>query len=99
MQVYGILLLQDFATAHPECRGAVAAWILEAREAVWTTAREVQERYTRAKVSAGGRVVFDLHLGLYLICALLKYDKGIVLVERAWFNGQPPKLATRASKK
>ena len=99
MQLYGLIILQQFATAHPECRGAAAAWLLEVNEGAWTTAQQVQERYRTAQVSKAGGVVFDLVLGVYLLGTKVRYDKGIVLVERAWVDGQPAKVATRASKK
>lgn len=99
MQLYGLIILQEFATAHPECRGAAAAWVLEVNDASWTTAGQMQKRYSTAQVTKDGRVVFNLHLGLYLLGAKVRYDKGIVLVERAWVDGQPAKVATRVSKK
>lgn len=103
MHLYGLIILREFAAAHPQCRGAAAAWEQEVREAEWATARPLQERHTTAQFSAGGGVVFDLlveqHAGLYLIGTKVRYDKGIVVVERAWLGGQPLKAATRASKK
>jgi len=99
MQLYGLITLQNFATANPDCRGATAAWVLEVRDASWTTAGQILKHYNTAQVAEDGRVVFNLHLGLYLLGAKVRYDKGIVLVERAWVDGQPAKVATRVSKK
>ena len=47
----------------------------------------------------GGRVVFRLLKGLYMLDTKVKFDRGVVLVEKAWVDGQPAKAATRASKK
>jgi mRNA-degrading endonuclease HigB of HigAB toxin-antitoxin module len=99
VQLYGLIVLQAFANAHPDCRGAVAAWILEVNDARWTAAQQVQERYSTAQITSNGRVVFDLLYGKYLLGTKVRFDKGIVLVERAWVDGQPAKVATRASKK
>ncbi|HWT19230.1 MAG TPA: hypothetical protein VN280_09970 [Variovorax sp.] len=103
MHLYGLIILREFAAAHPQCRGAAAAWEQEVKEAEWTTARPLQERHATAQIGSDGQVVFDLlvgpQAGLYLLGTKVRYDKGIVLVERAWLGGQPPKAATRASKK
>jgi mRNA interferase HigB len=99
MQLYGLIILNEFAAAHPECLGPVAAWRLEVEEASWTTPQQVQARYITAQIAKGGRVVFGLLRGVYMLGTKVKYDRGIVLVERAWVDGQPAKAATRSSKK
>lgn len=103
MHLYGLIILREFAAAHPKCRGAAAAWEQEVQEAEWASARPLQERHATAQIGSDGRVVFDLlvgpQAGLYLLGTKVRYDKGIVLVERAWLGGQPLKAATRASKK
>jgi len=98
MQLYGLIVLNQFAAAHPECLGAVAAWRLEVEEARWTTPQQVQERYATAHVTKGGCVVFGLMRGVYMLGTKVKYDRGIVLVESAWVDGQPARAATRSSK-
>ena len=99
MHLYGILIVQRFATAHPACRSAAYAWILEAKEGAWSSEQHVQERYRTAQVGKNGRVVFDLLTGIYMLATRVMYDKGILVVERAWVDGQPAKAAARASKK
>jgi len=99
MQLYGTIILDDFATAHPGCRGCVAAWRMEVETVTWTTPRHMQERHLTAQVAKGGRVVFRLLKGLYMLDTKVMFDRGIVLVENAWVDGQPAKAATRTSKK
>lgn len=103
MHLYGLIILREFAAAHPQCRGAAAAWEQEVQEAEWSTTRRLQERHTTAQIGSDGRVVFDLlvgpQAGIYLLGTKVRFDQGIVLVERAWLGGQPLKAATRASRK
>lgn len=99
MQLYGTIILNEFAAANPACRGCVAAWRLEVETVTWTTPRQMQERHLTAQIAKGGRVVFRLLKGLYLLDTKVMFDRGIVLVENAWVDGQPAKAATRTSKK
>lgn len=99
MQLYGTIILDEFAAAHPDCRGYVAAWRMEVETVTWTTPRQLQERHFTAQIAKGGRVVFRLLKGLYMLDTKVRFDRGIVLVENAWVDGQPAKAATRTSKK
>jgi mRNA-degrading endonuclease HigB of HigAB toxin-antitoxin module len=99
MQLYGTIILDEFTAAYPDCRGHVAAWRVEVEEATWTTSQHLQERHITAQIAKGGRVVFRLLKGLYMLDTKVKFDRGVVLVEKAWVDGQPAKAATRASKK
>lgn len=99
MQLYGIIILNEFAAAHPDCRGHVAAWQGEVEAANWANLRQLQERYITAQVAKGGRVVFRLLQGLYMLDTKVRCDKGIVFVQDAWVDGQPAKAAARSSKK
>ncbi|CAN7768316.1 type II toxin-antitoxin system HigB family toxin [Variovorax sp. LjRoot84] len=99
MQLYGVVILNEFAAAHPECRGHVAAWRGEVEAATWTNLRQLQERYITAQIAKSGRVVFRLLQGLYMVDTKVRCDKGIVLVQNAWVDGQTAKAATRSSKK
>lgn len=83
MQLFGKLVLSEFSDAFPESIGQVTAWRHEVEEANWSSLRQVQERYRNARVSKGGRVVFSLRKGLYLLDTSVRCDKGIVLVREA----------------
>lgn len=91
MQLYGTIILSQFAAQYPDCRGQVAAWQLEVEEASWRNPQQLQERFATAQVSSGGQVVFRLLRGLYLLGTRVKYDMGIVIVQNAWADGHPEK--------
>lgn len=99
MQLHGIILLNEFAAKNPDCRGHVAAWRGEVEAASWTSLSQVQERYLTAQISKGERVIFRLLRGLYMVDTKVRCDKGIVLVQDAWVDGQPTKTPSRSPKK
>lgn len=84
MRLIGLLRLDALCDLHPECRGQVIAWRNEVDQAQWTSLREVRERYATAEVANNGTVVFRLLHGLYQLATLVRLDRGIVVVERAW---------------
>lgn len=98
MQLYGVIILDDFAAAHPEYRGHLAAWRNEIEDAGWKSLKHLQERHITAQVARDGRVVFRL-LGICMVDTKVRCELGIVLVQAAWVDGQPAKAATRALKK
>lgn len=98
MQLYGVIILNDFVVAHPECRGIVAAWRNEIEDARWKSLKPLQERHIAAQVAQDGRVVFRL-LGICMIDTKVRCELGIVLVQAAWVEGQPFRAATRTLKK
>lgn len=99
MQLYGVVILNEFATAHPECCGHIAAWRGEVEAATWLTLKQLQERFITAQVAAGGHVIFRLLQGLYMVDTKVQCDRGIVVVQDAWVDGRPAKAAPGASKK
>jgi len=98
MHLYGVIILDDLAATHPECRGHLAAWRHEIEDAHWTSMKHLQERHVSAQVTQGDRVVFRL-LGICMIDTSVRCELGIVLVRDAWVDGQPVRAAIRAMKK
>ena len=97
MQLYGVIILDDLAATHPECRGQVAAWRNEVEVARWKSLRHLQERHITAQVAEDGRVVFRL-LGVCMVDTKVRCELGIVLVQAAWVDGQPARAANRRLK-
>lgn len=98
MQLIGILRLDALFTQHPECRGLVTAWRREVEAAEWTSLRQVRERYATATVANDGTVVFRLLQGLYQLATLVRLDKGIVVVERAWSTASGQNAAPQGAR-
>lgn len=98
MQLIGTLRLDALCTQHPECRGLVAAWRHEVEAAEWTSLRQVRERYATATVANDGTVVFRLLQGLCQLATLVRLDKGIVVVERAWSTASGQNAAPQGAR-
>jgi mRNA-degrading endonuclease HigB of HigAB toxin-antitoxin module len=98
MQLIGILRLDALCAQHPECRGLVTAWRHEVEDADWTSLRQVRERYITATVAKDGTVVFRLLQGLYQLATLVRLDKGIVFVERAWSTASDQNAAPQGAR-
>jgi len=98
MQLIGILRLDALCTQHPECRGLVTAWRHEVEGAEWTSLRQVRELYVTAAVANDGTVVFRLLQGLYQLATLVRLDKGIVVVEKAWSTASGQNAAPQGAR-
>jgi mRNA interferase HigB len=84
MQLFGKRRLETFMHDHADSCIPLAAWQLEAEEAVWTTPEEVQQRYLDALVQPN-RLVFTVK-NMYRIDVKAKFKQGILMVERVWIN-------------
>jgi len=84
MELLGRYRLNAFAKLFPRCREPFRAFACEVQEATWTGHVEIRDRYRSAQVGANGHVVFGFVEGLYLVETQIRFDKGLMTVERAW---------------
>lgn len=84
MELLGKLRLTAFAEMFPRCREPFQIFAYEVREASWTRIAEVKARYQSATVEENDHVVFPFVGGLYLVETQIRFDKGLMKVERAW---------------
>jgi mRNA interferase HigB len=82
MTVVGKRLLTEFARKHASARDAIAAWILEAEEAVWTSGVDVKARFSSASFVDNDRVVFNIKGNHFRLDVQINYPAQIVLVRR-----------------
>lgn len=87
MQIFNKPLLSTFKEKNEESVVPLDAWQLEAEEAEWSGPKEVKKLYCGATLSPN-RIVFSLARGLYRLAVKVKYERGIVLVERVWTDAQ-----------
>lgn len=84
MQVLGLVRLNAFASQHAKCRLPFAAWRLEVEEAQWAGAMQVQSRYKAAEITGENTVNFAFLENCYWLGTRIVYEKGLLVVERAW---------------
>ena len=73
MRVLGRPRIEDAMRAHPDLRGALRAWTAEVERADWRSSAEISERYPRASLMGGRRVVFRLRGNRYRLIATVQY--------------------------
>lgn len=90
MELLGRHKLNTFAAAFPRCRAPFNVFACEVAEASWKDFREIKDRYRFAEVGKNGQVVFGFVENLYLVETLIRLDKGLLVVERAWESTTRP---------
>lgn len=65
--------LRDFAALHPDAAGALDAWYRETKAARWASPEEMKERYPKASILGGRRVVFDIGGNKYRLVAKVRW--------------------------
>jgi len=76
MRVIARKTLATFWSQHADAEGPLRAWFAEATKATWLTTADIKERYAKASVIDGERIVFDIGGNKYR------------LVTKVWFNGR-----------
>ena len=87
MHIFNKPMLSKFKEANEESVVPLDVWELEAEEAEWSGPKQVKKLYCGATLSPN-RIVFSLARGLYRLAVKVRYERGIVLVERVWADAQ-----------
>lgn len=74
--------LVAFKRKHAASRGPIDAWEAEVRKASWRSWSDVQSGFPRASWIGEGRVVFDIKGNDYRLVVLVRFQLGIVFIER-----------------
>lgn len=81
MRIIARSTLAEFGREHPETRASLAHWISVARDAEWTSANDVRNAFSKAKVLNGGRVRFEVAGGDYRMVVAFDFRRGIAFVK------------------
>ena len=63
-----------------DARGALEAWLREARRAAWQSPQEIKRQYASASVLRGGRVVFNICGNRYRLVVRINFGQQIAYV-------------------
>lgn len=80
MRVVGVDKLHKFWKRRKDAKPQLEAWYAEAKDATWTTPREVKDRYPKASIIGNNRVVFDIFGGSYRLVVHVKYGFATVVI-------------------
>lgn len=67
---------------HANSRPSLAAWLDEAETAEWKTPQDIKDRFRSADVLSGNRVVFDIGGNNYRLVVLVRYQNGILFIQK-----------------
>jgi mRNA interferase HigB len=88
VRVVNVTILDDYMAEHARCRAAVKAWLAEVREAAWPSPVELKQRYPKASLLSGNRVVFNLAGNHYRLLCTVAYQTLVVVVNRIGTHGE-----------
>ena len=81
MRLLGREIIDTFCRRHTAAKGALDAWMNEAKEATWSTPHEIKERYGSADFLSGNRVIFNIKGNHYRLVVVMTYRHGIARVQ------------------
>ena len=83
LKVLGIPILEKFKKNHAPSRGALNAWLLEAKDAKWLNMNDIWQRYPKASLmkKSNSRVIFDIKGNDYRLAVQAKFKHGILKIE------------------
>lgn len=81
MRVIAVRNLRDFWKKHPAAKGALLAWLHEAKAAQWRSPADIKARYPTASVLKSRRVVFNIKGNEYRLVAAVAYRFGAVYIK------------------
>lgn len=67
---------------HANSRPSLSAWLDEAEAADWKTSQDIKDRFRSADFLSGNRVVFDIGGNNYRLAVLVRYQNGILLIQK-----------------
>jgi mRNA interferase HigB len=82
MRVLGKKVLDEFKNSHADARGQLDAWLVEVENATWKTPQDIKDKHRSADFLDGNRVIFNIKGNRYRLVVQVRYQNGIVVVER-----------------
>lgn len=82
MKIVGREVVEKFMRKHARSRSSLTAWLDDAEAAEWKTPQEIKDRHRSADFLSGNRVVFDIGGNNYRLIVLVRYQNGILLIQR-----------------
>lgn len=81
MKIIGLGLLSAFCDEHADCRGWIANWIQDVRQATWSTPQDIKLRYPTASFLGQNVVIFNVRGNVYRLQTQVALRVGVVAVK------------------
>lgn len=82
MTIVGLQSIEKFIRKHANSKASLSAWLTEAEDAEWKTPQDIRDRFRSADFLSGDRVVFNIGGNNYRLVVLVRYQNGIILIQR-----------------
>lgn len=80
MRLLGRERLQAFCDKHADARKWIENWLAEVEAGVWSTPKDIKERYNSASILADNTVIFNVKGNDYRLEVTVAYNTGVVVV-------------------
>jgi mRNA interferase HigB len=80
--IAGRQLIEKFMRKHANARPSLSAWLDEAEAAAWKSSKDIKDRFRSADFLSGNRVVFNIGGNNYRLVVLVRYQNGILLIQK-----------------
>lgn len=80
MRVIAKRTLRAFWRRHPDAEGPLKAWYTEVKAADWARPQDAKDRFARASLVGGNRIVFDIGGNKYRLVAKINYPYRVVYI-------------------
>jgi mRNA interferase HigB len=82
MKVLGQTKLEKFMRKHARAKTSLSSWLQDAKDAEWKTTQDIRDRYNSADFLSDNRVVFNIGGNNFRLVVIVRYQNGIVLIDR-----------------
>ncbi|MEZ7956670.1 MAG: type II toxin-antitoxin system HigB family toxin [Rubritalea sp.] len=69
-------------TKHSRALSPLSAWVQDAKDSKWKTTQDIKNRYRSADFLKNNRVVFNIGGNNFRLVVIVRYQNGIVLVDK-----------------
>ena len=73
--------LKDYYSKHKETKSQLEAWIHDVKNSNWSKQIEVKEKYGKASIIGGDKVVFNIKRNKYRLVTKINYRMKIVYIK------------------
>lgn len=82
MKLVGLKKLEKFMTKHSRAKSPLSAWIQDTKDSEWKNTQDIKNRYRSADFLKNNRVVFNIGGNNFRLVVIVRYQNGIVLVDK-----------------
>ena len=82
MKVLGMDVIAEFRAKHVRAQPYVNAWVAEAKDAAWSSKKDIEAKFRNVDFRPGNRVIFKINGDNYRVDILVHYKANTLLVKR-----------------